>query len=74
MTFPPHFSFLLGTAAFFYIGWHQFYLRRNADHLERRGKLSSEAVARIRKKPMRLIGWVCISAGVAFLALAFMDL
>jgi hypothetical protein len=74
---PPGYrsiSYLLGTAAFFYIGWHQFYLRRNVDRLERAGKLSSEAAARIRKKPMRLIGCLCLSAGLAFLALAFMDL
>ena len=70
MTFP-HFSLLLGTAAFFYLAYRQFYLRQNVNQLERRGKLTSDAAARIRKKPMRLIGWICITAGVMFGILAF---
>ncbi len=62
---------LLATAAFLYLGIHQFKLRRNVDELERTGKLPRDAAARVRKKPMRLIGWTCIAAALGFLVLAF---
>jgi hypothetical protein len=67
----PDFSLLLGTAAFIYFGYKQFYLRQHVDRLERAGELSSDAAIRIRKKPMRLIGWICITAGLLFAILAF---
>jgi len=71
MTFT-HFGLLLGAAVFVYLGYQQFYLRQNVDQLERQGRLTSEAAARIRKKPMRLIGCVCITAAVMFAILAFL--
>jgi hypothetical protein len=55
----------------FYLGYRQFYLRKNLDMLEREGKLQSDAAARIRKKPMVLLGWMGIVAGVGFLAKSF---
>ena len=71
MTFV-HFSLLLGSAAFFYLGYQQFYLRKNVDQLQRQGRLTAEGAARIRRKPMRLIGWICIAAGIMFGILAFL--
>jgi hypothetical protein len=62
---------LLGAAAFLYLGFHQFHLSKNVDELERRGKLHPDAAARVRKKPMRKIGWRLIAAGCFFVILAF---
>ena len=67
----PDLLLLLGAAAFIYLGYKQFSLRQNVDRLERAGQLPPDAAMRIRKKPMRLIGWTCITAGVAFAILAF---
>ncbi len=65
------FSLVVGAAAFFYLGYQQFHLRQNVDQLEQQGKLTPAAAARIRKKPMRLIGGICMTAGVMFGILAF---
>ncbi len=74
MTFHFDFLYLIGAALFFYTGYHQFYLRRNVDQLERLRKLTTEAAARVRKKPMRLIGWTCLIAGAGFAFLGFVRL
>ncbi len=74
MTFRFDFLYLIGAALFFYTGYHQFYLRRNVDQLERSGKLTPEAAIRVRKKPMRLIGWMCFFAGAGFVFLSFVRL
>lgn len=74
MTFRFDFLYLVGAALFLYTGCHQFYLRQNVDQLERSGRLSSEAAARVRKKPMRAIGWLCLIAGTGFLLLGFVRL
>jgi hypothetical protein len=66
-------SLLLGATAFVYLGFHQFYLEKNVEELERKGKLSSEVAARIRNKPMRRTGWMSIAAGIAFAVLAVMQ-
>jgi len=74
MTFRFNFIYFIGAAMFFYAGYPQFYLRRNVDQLERTGKLDSNVAARIRQKPMSLIGWMGIIAGCGFLFLAFVRL
>jgi hypothetical protein len=74
MTFRFDFLYLIGAALFFYAGCHQFYLRRNVDQLERAGRLTPEAANRVRKKPMRLIGWMCCVAGGGFVLLGFVRL
>ena len=74
MAFRFDFLYLVGAALFLYTGYHQFYLRRNVDQLERSGRLTTEAAARVRKKPMRLIGWICVIAGAGFLLLGFVRL
>jgi hypothetical protein len=70
----PHLNYgmLLGAVAFIGLGLHQFHLRKHVDELERVGKLTSEAAARIRKKPMRRTGWICVAAGMCFLLLSFL--
>ena len=74
MTYRFDLLYLLGAALFLYTGYHQFFLLRNVDQLERSGKLTAEAAARVRKKPMRLIGGICLLAGAAFLLLGFVRL
>lgn len=74
MQYRFDFLYLIGAALFFHTGFHQFYLRRNVDQLERAGKLTSDAAARIRRKPMRLIGCAGLIAGAGFLLLAFVRL
>ena len=74
MTYRFEFLYLLGAALFFYFGYHQFYLRRNVDQLERSGRLTPDTATRIRKKPMRLIGSVFFVAAAAFLILCFIRL
>ena len=74
MTYRFEFLYLLGAALFFYFGYHQFYLQRNVDQLERSGRVTPDTAARIRKKPMRLIGSIFFVAGAAFLLLSFIRL
>jgi len=74
MTFRFDFLYLIGAALFLYTGYHQFYLRRNVDQLERSGRLTAEAATRVRRKPMRAIGWLCLIAGAGFLLLGFVRL
>ena len=57
---------VLALAVFVYGGIRQLYLAKNIDTLEREGKIPTDMAARIRKKPMRLIGWGLICAGTAF--------
>ncbi len=74
MTFRFDFLYLAGAALFFYTGYHQFFLHRNVDQLERSGRLTPQAAARVRKKPMLLIGCLGLVAGAGFLFLAFVRL
>jgi hypothetical protein len=48
-------------------------LRKHVDELERAGKVTAEAAARIRRKPMRRAGWICVAAGICFLFLSFLN-
>jgi hypothetical protein len=64
---------LLGAVAFIGLGIHQFHLRKHVDELERAGKVTAEAAARIRRKPMRRAGWICVAAGICFLFLSFLN-
>ena len=48
--------------------------RELLDELERAGRLTAETAARIRRKPMWLIGCAGIVAGLGFLVLAFVQL
>ena len=57
---------LLALALFVHGGLRQLYLAKNVDTLEREGKISADMAARIRKKPMKLIGWTLICIGTAF--------
>ena len=52
-------------ASFLYLGFHQLYLAKHVDRLEREGKITADSAARVRKKPMKLIGCVLIGSGVA---------
>jgi hypothetical protein len=45
----------------------QIFRAQNVDRLEREGKISPDAAARIRKKPMKLIGAGIILFGVLVL-------
>jgi hypothetical protein len=64
---------LLGFAVFSYEGFRQMYRAKHVDRLEREGKIPSDMAARIRKKPMKLIGSGSIAVGVAFLAVSILD-
>jgi hypothetical protein len=57
---------VLALAVFVHGGIRQLYLAKNVDALEREGKIPPDMAARIRKKPMKLIGWALICAGTAF--------
>ena len=63
---------LLGFAVFTYEGFRQMYRARHVDRLEREGKIPSDMAARIRKKPMTLIGWASIAGGVAVLVVSIL--
>ena len=52
-------------------GFRQLHLAKNVDALEREGKIGADVAARIRKKPMKLIGWTLIGAGIAFFVESF---
>jgi hypothetical protein len=62
-------SVIVGVVAlvlFVHGGWRQLHLARNVDTLEREGKIAADMAVRIRKKPMKLIGWTLICLGIAF--------
>ena len=46
--------------------FRQLYLVRNVDALKRDGKVAPDIAARIRNKPMKVIGWGSVCVGVAF--------
>lgn len=46
------------------IGCYQFYLAKNVGVLEQQNRITAEQAARIRKKPMKFIGWLAIIAGL----------
>ncbi len=71
MVFRFNLIYLVAAALFFHLAYRQFYLHRNVDQLERDGKLTPDAAARIRRKPMKLIGWMGIIGGIGLLAKAF---
>ena len=58
-------------AVFTFEGCRQIYRARHVDRLEQEGKIPSDMAARIRKKPMTLIGSGLILAGVFFLLKEF---
>ena len=63
-------NLVIGVAMFAvctYEGCRQIYRAKNVDRLEREGKIPPDMAARIRKKPMRLIGSVLIVGGLLFL-------
>ncbi|HVF72815.1 MAG TPA: hypothetical protein VM940_14530 [Chthoniobacterales bacterium] len=74
MKTQPDYLWLFAAALFFYLGYKQFYVAKHVAELERTGRVTNEAAARIRRKPMRLIGCACIVGGMGFLLLAFVRL
>ena len=58
---------LLVFTVFTYEGFRQMYRAKHVDRLERDGKIPADMAARICKKPMKLIGWAMVCAGIAFL-------
>jgi hypothetical protein len=61
---------VLAFAVFTYEGFRQMHRAKHVDELEREGKIPADMAARIRKKPMKLIGWGMIAGGVAFLLMS----
>jgi hypothetical protein len=61
---------LLAFGVFTYEGFRQMYRAKHVDRLEREGKIPADLAARIRKKPMKLIGWGSVAVGIAFLLIA----
>ena len=57
---------VLALVVFVHHGFRQLYLARNVDTLEREGKIEADVATRIRKKPMKLIGWGSVCVGIAF--------
>ena len=74
MKAQPDYIWLLAALLFFYVAYKQFHLAKHVDELERLGRLTAETAARIRRKPMWLIGSMGIFAGLGFLLLAFIRL
>ena len=58
---------LLAFSVFTYEGFRQMYRAKHVDRLERDGKIPPDMAMRIRRKPMRLIGWAMIVCGFLFL-------
>jgi hypothetical protein len=58
---------ILAFSLFTYEGFRQMYRAKHVNRLKSEGKIPPDMATRIRKKPMRLIGWGCICVGVAFL-------
>ena len=74
MKAQPDYIWAVAAALFFYLAYKQFHLARHVNDLERAGRLTAETAARIRRKPMWLIGCAGIVAGLGFLVLAFVRL
>jgi hypothetical protein len=74
MKSQPDYIWVVPAVLFFYVAYKQFHLSKHVDELERTGRLTAEAAARIRRKPMWLIGCAGIVAGLGFLVLAFVQL
>jgi hypothetical protein len=63
-------NLIIGVVAFVvcvYEGWRQMHRAKHVDRLEREGKIAPDRAARIRKKPMKLIGWGLILFGILIL-------
>lgn len=63
-------NLIIGVVAFavlVYEGWRQMYRAKHVDRLEREGKIPPDMAARIRKKPVKLIGWGLILSGTLIL-------
>jgi len=63
-------NLIIGVAAFAvftFEGCRQIYRARHVDRLEQEGKIPADTAARIRKKPMILIGSGLIVVGIFFL-------
>ena len=66
----PIWNWIIGVVAFVvcvYEGWRQMHRAKHVDRLEREGKIPPDMAARIRKKPMKLIGWGLILFGTLIL-------
>jgi hypothetical protein len=74
MKSQPDYIWLVAASLFFYVGYKQFQVAKHVDELERSGRVTAETAARIRRKPMWLIGGLSIFAGLGFLLLAFVRL
>jgi hypothetical protein len=63
-------NLIIGVVAFVvcvYEGWRQMYRAKHVDRLEREGQIPPDMAIRIRKKPMKLIGWGLIFFGTFIL-------
>ena len=58
---------VLAFSVFTYEGFRQMHRAKHVDRLEREGKITADMAARIRRKPMRLIGWGLVCVGIVFL-------
>lgn len=56
---------VLALVVFVHQGFRELYLAKNVDKLEHEGKIAADVADRIRKKPMKLIGWGCVAVGIA---------
>jgi hypothetical protein len=74
MKSQPDYIWVVAAVLFFYVAYKQFHLWKHVDELERAGRVTAETAARIRRKPMWLIGCAGIVAGLGFLVLAFVQL
>jgi hypothetical protein len=62
-------KFVIGLAILavcIYEGRRQMYRAKHVDRLESEGEIPSDMATRIRKKPMRLLGWGLIVFGIIF--------
>jgi hypothetical protein len=63
-------NLIIGIVAFglfAYEGWRQMHRAKHVDRLEIEGKIAPDAAARIRQKPVKLIGWGLILCGTIIL-------
>jgi hypothetical protein len=66
----PIWNLIIGVVVFVvcvYEGWRQMHRAKHVDRPEREGKIPPDMAARIRKKPMKLIGWGLIFFGTFIL-------
>ena len=69
-THVPIGNWIIGIVVFVvcvYEGWRQMHRAKHVDRLEREGTIPPDMAARIRKKPMKLIGWGLIFFGILIL-------